>query len=105
MLKVMQKNARTVPMLCCDPCGSWIDEATAGAAVFASLDDDGETKEVALVHKGACHDKTETALRLKGLSVGWQELSRYLGDLLHNTGLPLEKLQKMNEDDQMFGRL
>jgi hypothetical protein len=105
MLKVMLKTDRTVPMLCCDACGSWIDEASAGAALFATLNVDGETKEVALVHKGVCHDKTEEALIKKGHSVGWQELSRYLSDLLHNTGLPLEKLKKMDQDDQMFGRL
>ncbi|EKD97752.1 MAG: hypothetical protein ACD_23C00751G0014 [uncultured bacterium] len=105
MLKVMRKNDRTVPMLCCDACGSWIDDAGAGAAVFASLEEDGDTKEVALVHKGACHDKTEAALRAKGLSVGWQELSRYLVDALHNTNLPFQKLQQMEDDDQQFGRL
>ncbi len=55
--------------------------------------------------KGTRHDKTEEALLKKGLSVGWQELSRYLSDLLHNTGLSHEKLKKMDEDDQMFGRL
>jgi hypothetical protein len=105
MLKVMRKNARTAPMLYCDACGSWIDDAGMAAAVFSNMDDDGETKEVALVHKGACHDKTEEVLLKKGLSVGWQELSRYLGDLLHNTGLSIEKLKKIDEDDQMFGRL
>lgn len=105
MLKVMRKDGRTVPMLCCDACGAWIDDAGLGAAVFASLGEDGDTKEVALVHKRTCHDKTEAALRAKGLSVGWQELSRYLADALHNTGLPLEQLQKMQADDQQFGRL
>jgi len=92
-------------MLYCDACGDWIDNAGAGAAVFAHLGDEEDTKEVSLVHKGACHDKTEAALCAKDLSVGWLELSRYLADALHNTGLPVEKLQKMEADGQEFGRL
>jgi uncharacterized protein YndB with AHSA1/START domain len=105
MLKVISKNGRTVPIVCCDVCGSWIDDAGLGAAVFASLGDEGDTKEVRLVHKGACHDKDEARLREHGMSAGWQELKRFLADLLHNTGLSLEKQQQMQADEDKFGRL
>ena len=105
MLKVMRKDDRTVPLLCCATCGSWIDDAGLGAAVFASLGDHGDTTEVALVHKGACHDKAEAALRAKGLSVGWLELRRYLADALYNAGLTPARLQQMQADDEEFGRL
>lgn len=105
MLKVMRKNDRTVPLLCCAVCGSWIDDAGLGAALFSSLGGDGDTKEVVLVHKGACHDGAEASLRSKGLQTGWLELRRYLADAAHNAGLTLEVLQRMQADDEQFGRL
>lgn len=105
MLKVMRKDGRTVPLLCCDVCGSWIDDAGLAAAVFPLLGPQGDTKAVQLVHKGVCHDKAEAALRAQGLGTGWHELKRYLPDALHNAGLTLEALQQMQADDEQFGRL
>ncbi len=104
-LKVMRKTDRTVPMICCDVCGSWIDDVGLAAAVFKSLSDEGECQEVHLVHKGGCHDTVEARLREGGNSVGWHELGRFLADLSHNSGLTLERLQKLEADDETFGRL
>ena len=106
MLKVMRKSERTAPLVCCNVCGSWIDDAALGAAVFAHLGfEDGATQQVQLVHKGACHDTAEAQLRTKGVGVSWQELKRYLVDALHNSGVTIDTLREMQEDEEKFGRL
>lgn len=105
MLKVIRHNDRTVPIFCCDVCGAWIDDASLGAAAFATLSKEGDVQEVLLAHKGACLDRAEASIDAKGLQMGWHELSRYLSDGLHNSGVTLQKLQKMHDDDKQFGRL
>lgn len=105
MLKILYKDGRNVPVLCCNQCGSWIDDAEFGAAVFNSPESNGQAQLVEIVHKGACHDLTEARLRMGGQSVGWQELRRYLADVTHNSGITVEKLQKQQARDDEFGRL
>lgn len=105
MLKVMRKADRTVPILCCDVCDSWIDDADYGAAVFPALSGEGEVGQAMIVHKGVCHDKAEATLRASGCATGWQELRRYLIDGLHNAGLSLEKMQDIQSDQDKFGHL
>jgi hypothetical protein len=105
MWKVIRKEGRTVPMVCCDACGVWIEDARLGAAVFASLNAEEDIKEVAIVHKGACHDRIESAILAKGQSMGWMELSRYLVDALHNSKLTFEEIKIMEAGNKEFGRL
>ncbi len=101
MIKVMRKDSRTVSIMCCDVCGSWIDEAGLGAAVFRRLSEDGATSEVLHVHKGGCHDIAEERLG----ETGWQELRQHLYHLTSNSGLPPAAMQKIQDDDEMFGTL
>lgn len=103
MFKVLEKDGRTVPMICCDVCGSWIDEIGHGAAVFASPQQNGDVEEVLMVHKGACHDKAEAQLRAKGKSTGWQELNRHLRNALHNGGLSAETIGEQQRSDDESG--
>lgn len=101
MIKVMRKDDRTVTIICCDVCGSWIDEAGLGAAVFRRLSVEGDTSEVLHAHKGRCHEVAEERLG----ETGWQELRQHLYHLTSNTGLPPEALQKLEDDDNLFGTL
>ncbi|MYM82877.1 hypothetical protein GTP44_13025 [Duganella sp. FT50W] len=105
MLKLIRKSDRTLPIICCDVCGTWIDDAALGAAVFASLSSEGDTNEARLTHKGACHDKAEAELRGKGHNVGWLELKDFLSNMLHNSGVSLDVLKQMHADHEKFGRL
>lgn len=104
MLKVMSRDHRSVPLLlCCDSCGSWIDDIGHGAAVFVSPSCEGDAREVRLAHKGACHDAIEARLRGEGHVVGWQELRRFLLDALHNGGLTFERIQEAHQREQDIG--
>lgn len=98
MIKVMNKGHRTVPILCCDVCGSWIDDADAGAAVFRKTNGEGDISEVLHAHKGRCHVVAEE--RLGGqVKTGWHELRQHLQLLAFNTGVPPAALQKMDGDN------
>lgn len=102
MIKVMRKDHRTVTIICCDVCGSWIDDAGLAAAVFRRMSVEGETTEVLHVHKGRCHDVAEARL---GGETGWHEMRQHLYHVTSNTGLPPAALQKMEDDDNQFGTL
>jgi len=103
-LKILRREGRSIPVACCDVCGSWIDDAGLGAAVFATPDED-EPQTVSFTHKGACHDKHEQALRAAGKTVGWWELSRYLAAVAHNSGVTVEVIQQQDERDRDIGGL
>lgn len=105
MLKIISKEHKSVPIVCCAVCGSWIDQIGLGAAVFQSPARDGDTSEVMLVHKGACHDKAEATLSAGGRSVGWHTLARFLMDACHNSGLTVEEMVEREKHDQEVGRL
>jgi hypothetical protein len=103
MLKVLKSDHRNVPMLCCDVCGSWIDDAALAAAAF-SYTEEGNASEVLLVHKGACHRVAEE--RLSGESPAhWLELGKYLLHVTHNAGLPAKVLLKLSDDEDLYGKL
>ena len=103
MFKVLGKEGRTVPLICCAVCGSWIEDIGHGAAVFESPRAEGESQAVTMVHKGACHDKAEQQLRAHSKVTGWQELGRYLMDALHNGGLTLDAMNAAKDRDDEFG--
>ncbi|MET3916859.1 hypothetical protein ABID97_003641 [Variovorax sp. OAS795] len=105
MFKVLEKGGRTVPMICCDICKSWIDDVGLAAAVFESPAKDGDVQEVWMAHKGGCLDKAEAEIRADGKRTGWQELGKYLGDALHNAGLTPERMLAAKADDDEFGIL
>jgi FMN-dependent NADH-azoreductase len=103
MLKVLRSAQRNVPMLCCDACGSWIDDASLAAAVFRYTEE-GNANEVLLTHKGACHRVAEE--RLSGETPPqWLELSKYLLHATHNAGLPPSALVRLADDEDQYGEL
>lgn len=81
-------------MLCCDICGSWIDDAELGAAVFP-YPAEGAAVEVLTVHKGACHDAAEERLSTPEASAPWLELKKFLWQLSHNAGFPADAVQQL----------
>lgn len=98
MLNVIRKSGRTVPILCCDSCNAWIDDASLGAAIYRRTQTEGEVQAVFLAHKGACHDSIEARL---GGDTHWQELAKYLEDVTHNAGhdLASQVVRRQLEDD------
>lgn len=98
MIKVMNKGARSVPIVCCDVCGSWIDDGDAGAAVFRKITGEGDISEVLHAHKGRCHVVAEE--RFGGQArTGWHELRQHLQLLTFNTGVPPAALQHLKDGD------
>lgn len=98
MIKVMNKGHRSVPMVCCDICGDWIDDADAGAAVFRKTSGEGDTSEVLHTHKGRCHVVAEQQFGGQ-VNTGWHELRPHLQLLKFNTGVPPDTLQKLEDDN------
>lgn len=98
MVKVMNKGHRSVPIVCCDVCGCWIDDADAGAAVFRRITDEVDLSEVLHVHKGRCHVLAEAHFGGQ-VETGWHELRQHLQLLSFNTGVPAAALQKQRDDD------
>ena len=99
MIKVMNKGHRSVPIVCCDICGSWIDDADAGAAVFRKTAGEGDISEALHAHKGRCHVVAEE--RFGGQAkTGWHELRQHLQLLMFNTGVPPTALQKLEDGNE-----
>ncbi len=100
MIKVMNKGHRSVPVICCDVCGSWIDDADAGAAVFRKTTGADDVSEVLHAHKGRCHVVAEEQFGGQ-VKTGWHELRQHLQLLAFNTGLPPAALQKLEDDNEL----
>lgn len=100
MIKVMNKGYRSVPIICCDVCGSWIDDADAGAAVFRRTTGEGDISEALHTHKGRCHVVAEEQLGGQA-QTGWHELRQHLHLLTFNTGLPPAVLQKREDNNEL----
>jgi hypothetical protein len=106
MLKVLRREGRVTPLICCDVCGAWIDDAEFGAVVYPHLDFlEGSTQDVQIVHKGACHDAAEAKLATAETGVAWLELKSWLADAVHNSGVTPGKIAEMRADEDKFGRL
>lgn len=100
MIKVMNKGHRSVPVICCDACGSRIDDADAGAAVFRKTTGADDISEVLHAHKGRCHVVAEEQFGGQ-VKTGWHELRQHLQLLAFNTGLPPAALQKLEDDNEL----
>lgn len=102
MIRIHFKDGRNIPMLVCDVCGTWIEDAKEGAAVFVTPQNIGDTNDVMHVHKRSCHDEAEA--RFGGRAkCSWQELGPHLLHLTHNTGLPVQKLKEISDREGEFG--
>lgn len=104
MIKMLSASGRSAPVLMCDVCGERIKLVGMGAAVFPRSDSDGAEVEVLHVHKGECHDKAESRVG-SGKGAPWQELGNHFSYLLHNIGLPMSRLQELEQSWSLFGDL
>ena len=104
MIRVVEKNARTYPLLICDICGERIENLGLGAAVFPRTDVDGEINDVLHVHKRSCHDAAERKVG-GGKGAPWQELQDHFVYLMANAGKPVEQLVERAKTLNDFGVL
>lgn len=102
MIRIHYKDGRNIPVLMCDVCGTWIEDAKEGAAVFVTPQNNGDTTDVMHVHKRACHDAAEAKLGGRA-KCSWQELSEHMLHLTHNTALPVERLKEIADRQDQFG--
>lgn len=100
MIKILENNGNSAPILICDICGERINNAREGAAVFGDKASDKGVKDVKHVHKASCHDMAE--IELAGED-NWQEMSQHLRLLLHNVGLTPKDLDDEGKTDRDFG--
>jgi hypothetical protein len=106
MIKMLNLSGRAAPVVICDICGKRVEEADLGAAVFPRMqsESEGTVVQVLHVHKGPCHDKAQ--LQLGGVrDTAWQELRIHFSYLLHNLGLSVEKLRKLEQEEEVLGNL
>lgn len=102
MVQIYFQGGRYIPMLTCDICGSRIADAAEGAAVFATLQNDGDRSAVMHVHKYGCHEEAEA--RLGGRErCSWQKLATHFLYLTHNSGLPINRLNEIAKFEGEFG--
>ncbi len=79
------------PVIVCDVCGKDIENAGLGAVVYRKPPYEfDEDLEPFFTHKRACHRQLET--RFGSNLVPWAELTEFLRQLDHNTGLGYQKL-------------
>ncbi len=98
MLKVENRQGRTIPFLFCDACGKRIADASLAGVVYKTVAPSTQS-EVLFAHKGACMDALEESL---GKTYdGWDELYRYLAFITSNVKLKPSDLAaalKMNQE-------
>jgi hypothetical protein len=97
MLKIVRMAGADMnaPLLFCDICDTRIENAKEAALVFKLVTDASPNAEPLMVHKGECLDAAEA--RLGGM-VGWQPLLKELIYMLHNVGVPLEMLKRLDHE-------
>lgn len=97
---VRRIEGRSVPMALCDTCGKRLTDPQLAVVVF-----DMNKREDAprLAHKGKCHDWQEQKIEGEAGFAGWNEYGRWMADLLHNTGLRGESLQRAIQDSDRMG--
>ena len=94
----MQKQGRDIPMVICDICNTWIENAGEAVAVWKAAQNDGEMSDVLHVHKRGCHNEAEHMLGGRQ-SCSWEELSCHILYLASNTDLPPEKLSEIQNQN------
>jgi hypothetical protein len=104
VIKMLNFQGRSAPLLVCDVCAQPIRDAGLAAAVFPRSDVEGEIFSVLHVHKGACHDRAEADLD-GAAGAPWQELRHHLVYLLGNVGLDDESLAEAIVSADTLGRI
>jgi hypothetical protein len=94
-IAVHNVDGRYCPRISCAVCQQPITEPTMAAVLFDMSAPDAAPP--VFVHKGACMQREEARIRNAGGFDGWEELSRWLISLLHNTGLHGEDLSRAVE--------
>lgn len=102
MVKILYSDGEYAPIIICDICGLHIKDAGNAAVVSESSPENGKILDVSHVHKGKCQNHAEAQLIAKGIeTIGWEEMSFHMLDLLHNLGLDLVKLDELNELNEL----
>jgi hypothetical protein len=80
-------EGRFCPLVTCDTCAKRITDPTMAAVVFEMNPSTGTTAP-RFVHKGRCHEAMDARMESpEGYRPGWNELHRWMADLMHNVGL------------------
>jgi hypothetical protein len=85
MVKVLWENDRSIPLVICDKCSEPIRDAAMGMVAYSPNQAEGTYRALAFLHKGRCDETYEGGRSREG---GWVELSHFLLNLCHNTGMP-----------------
>ena len=92
MIAIHMIDGRFVPLLTCETCGRRIEDPEMAVVVF---DLHARARQIPrFAHKGVCHDAADERIRQAGGYPGWNECGRWMMDLLHNTGLHGEALER-----------
>ncbi|UPG92666.1 hypothetical protein [Luteibacter aegosomatissinici] len=105
MIKILNTQGISGPVLCCDVCDERIDDFGLGAAVFSRSNAENSLTPVFIVHKGGCHDAAERKIRAAGLRSGWEELKHHFVYLLHNGGVSPESFVESSVSADRIGRI
>jgi len=100
MIAVRVLDGRSCPVIVCDTCGRPITDPGMAAVVW-DMTQQGD-RLPSLVHKGACHDALDHGIKGEGGFPGWAELSRWFVDLLHNSGLHGDRLDRAISDAEQW---
>ena len=104
VIRILEANGRSCPLLMCDVCGERILSLKEGAAVFRSIKESGSTSEVMHVHKRECHNQAEKKMG-DGKKCPWQELQDHFYYVLANSESSPDELKKRAESLGNLGLL
>lgn len=104
MIKILNVQGRSAPVLICDICDQAIKNVGLAAAVFPRSDVEGELSPVLHVHKGTCLDRAD--VRVAAAShAPWQELTHHLVWLLQNVGMDAAALANASASANTLNRI
>lgn len=95
MIKIQFIEGKYAPIIVCDICGQHIKDAEDAVAVNTSPSDNNEVLDVLHVHRGDCHNSADQKL---GGVAGYSDMDFHLFNLIHNSGLSLDKLRERSNN-------
>lgn len=104
MIKILYDEGTYGAVVICDHCKQRIKDAELAAAVSTVRNmKDGDLADIVHAHKGQCHDALEQKYSAGDNTVGWDELSHHLIQLVLNTGVTLDRLKEQQKTLQRSG--
>lgn len=106
MIVIEYENGCYYPLTICDQCDEPIHEVGLAMVRHSKIEDgdNGARASVYHVHKGAC-DKRFEADSSVDLDSGWSELDTHLFQLLRNTGVSKDVLERLTFEDEQLGQI